>query len=112
MTISTHVLDTSIGRPAAGVDVRLQRAEPAAAGAERSAHGPTTTGASRTWPPAQSGAGGYCLTLRRRRPTFAARRRLVLLADQRRLRRSRDADGALPRAAAREPLGYSTYRGS
>ena len=25
MTISTHVLDTSIGRPAAGVPVRLQR---------------------------------------------------------------------------------------
>ena len=25
MTISTHVLDTSIGRPASGVDVRLQR---------------------------------------------------------------------------------------
>ena len=110
MTLSTHVLDATTGRPAAGVQVRLEH------------------GADVGWAPAWPGPDGRrraapavrprgCRRLRARRVPHHVRHRRVLHGSRRAvvLPRGHDhlrddrAGRALPRAAAAQPL-YSIPR--
>jgi 5-hydroxyisourate hydrolase len=112
MTISTHVLDTSIGRPAGAITVQLQRQT-----------GATWTDVSRAvtdkdgrvsdlLPPAgQAGAGGYRLTFdvgeyfrARGVESFYSKVSIDFVV--------RDAAGHYHVPLLLSPYGYSTYRGS
>ena len=112
MTISTHVLDTSIGRPAGAITVQLQRQ-----------HGATWTDVSRAvtdkdgrvtglLPPAgQAGAGGYRLTFdvgeyfrARGVESFYSTISIDFIV--------RDAAAHYHVPLLLSPYGYSTYRGS
>ena len=112
MTISTHVLDTSIGKPAASIVVQLQRQ-----------HGTTWVHVSRgstdrdgrvaaLLPPnAPPGAGGYRLTFEvgdyfeaRGVESFYSKITIDFIV--------RDAASHYHVPLLLSPYGYSTYRGS
>jgi len=112
MTISTHVLDTSIGRPAASVTVHLQRQS-----------GTTWTDVSKAVtdkdgrvsallaPSARVGAGGYRLAFdvgeyfrERGVESFYSRVSIDFVV--------RDAASHYHVPLLVSPYGYSTYRGS
>ena len=112
MTISTHVLDTSIGRPAPGVDVRLQRQEADAwvdvGHATTNEEGRVTTLAAAN---AHLGAGLYRLTFgagayfdRRGVHAFYGDITIEFIV--------RDAGAHYHVPLLVSPFGYSTYRGS
>ena len=105
VTISTHVLDTSIGRPAAAVTVHLQQQSGARVDGGVRRQSPITTGACAALLPsaAPSGAGGYRLTFdvgdyfrARGVESFYTSVSIDFLV--------RDTDGALPRAAAAQSV--------
>lgn len=112
MTISTHVLDTSIGRPAASITVQLQRQ-----------HGATWLDVSKAVtdkdgrvsallpPSAPPGAGGYRLTFDvgeyfrgRGVESFYSKVSIDFVV--------RDAAAHYHMPLLLSPYGYSTYRGS
>ena len=112
MTISTHVLDTSIGRPAVGVDVRLQQQQ----GDDWTDAGKGSTdedGRLTTLVAAQAhlGAGMYRLTFaagayfdRRGVHSFYGDITIEFIV--------RDAGSHYHVPLLVSPFGYSTYRGS
>ena len=111
--ITTHVLDTASGRPAEGVPVVLERADPNGGGWEVVGRGTTDAdGRQRALAPdGRRLAGGLPPHLRHRRLLHADRRAaffpevsVVFAIDE--------GERAPPRAAAARPVGYSTYRGS
>lgn len=114
--ISCHVLDTALGRPAAGLEVRLERC----IGAPEESSGWQLLGQTHTSADGRAagleGAGGRVLGLHRitfetegylRRtgqPVFYPRVQVQLIVDSR-------SDGYhVPLLLS--PFGYSTYRGS
>ena len=112
MTVSTHVLDTSIGRPAASVSVQLQRQNGAAwtdvskAVTDKDGRVPSLLP-----PSAPPGAGGYRLTFdvgeyfrARGVESFYSRISIDFIV--------RDADAHHHVPLLVSPYGYSTYRGS
>jgi 5-hydroxyisourate hydrolase len=111
MTISTHVLDTSIGRPAAGV--RVQLAALGASGTwERVFDGETDADGRipRLVPPGSASAGKYRLWFdvaayfgRRGTDTFYGTVMVEFIAH---------AEGHHHVPLLISPFGYSTYRGS
>ena len=112
MTISTHVLDTSIGRPASGVDVRLQRQEGDAwvdvGGGTTDEDGRVTTLVAAN---AHLGAGLYRLTFgagayfdRRGVHSFYGDITIEFIV--------RDGGAHYHVPLLVSPFGYSTYRGS
>lgn len=115
-TISTHVLDTAVGRPAAGVPVRLEhvRAEYAAAGPQLLGSGETDTDgrlrdllpAGRTLEPGTYrivfGTGAY----------FSARGLDAFYPEVSVLFRVAAAGEHYHVPLLLSPFGYSTYRGS
>lgn len=115
MSISTHVLDTSIGRPAAGVAVRLQRHE-GAAWSDVSAGATNDDGRVPELVPhsVQIAAGAYRLTFdvaayfqKRGVESFYREIAIDFVVS--------DAGGARARyhvPLLLSPYGYSTYRGS
>ncbi|MGH7528377.1 MAG: hydroxyisourate hydrolase [Gemmatimonadales bacterium] len=108
--ITSHVLDTSSGRPATGLRVRLERVEPAGLSAVASA---TTDpdGRIREWLPDGVPAGRYRLIFETG-AWFRAAGRETLYPEV--VIHFEVADGMphyhLPLLLA--PFGYSTYRGS
>ena len=108
--ITSHVLDVTAGRPAAGITVRLERLEGSRAELMASA-ATDADGRVRDWLPQGAGAGRYRLVFETG-PWFRAAGResiyseVVIHVDV--------AEGAahynLPMLLA--PFGYSTYRGS
>jgi len=112
MTVSTHVLDTSIGRPAASVIVQLQRQSGAAWTDVSTAVTDKDGRVSALFPPsAHPGAGGYRLTFDvgeyfrgRGVESFYSRVSIDFVV--------RDAAAHYHVPLLLSPYGYSTYRGS
>ena len=112
MTISTHVLDTSIGRPAASVNVQLQRQNGATWTDVFSAVTDKDGRVPDLLPPAgQTGAGGYRLTFdvgeyfrARGLESFYSKVSIDFVV--------RDVAGHYHVPLLLSPYGYSTYRGS
>ncbi len=108
--ITSHVLDTSSGRPAAGLRVRLERIETAGSVAVASA-ATDADGRIRDWLPDGVPAGQYRLIFETG-AWFRAAGRETLYPEV--VIRFEVADGMphhhLPLLLA--PFGYSTYRGS
>jgi 5-hydroxyisourate hydrolase len=115
-TISTHVLDTSLGRPAAGVPVRLERvwAEHAAEGVQPLGSGRTDEdGRLRDLVP-DGGAlepGNYRLVFGTA-TYFSARRVQGFYPEVSILFQIRAAGEHYHVPLLLSPFGYSTYRGS
>jgi 5-hydroxyisourate hydrolase len=112
MTLSTHVLDTSIGRPAASVAIRLQRNDDGrwidVAEEATNADGRV---ASLLPPDAPSAAGGYRLSFdagayfqRRGVESFYSTIAIEFVA--------RDPAAHYHVPLLLSPFGYATYRGS
>ncbi|HEY2433909.1 MAG TPA: hydroxyisourate hydrolase [Vicinamibacterales bacterium] len=112
MTVSTHVLDTSAGRPAAGLCVQLLRIEGATATVLSSAETSPDGRVSALVPPAiDAGAGAYRLAFEvgayyasHGRDTFYGTVSIDFIVS--------DAAGHYHVPLLVSPFGYSTYRGS
>lgn len=110
-TITTHVLDTAAGRPAAGLEVRLERLE---AGGDRPVASGQTDGSGRvrTWSgEAEVGAGQYRLSfdtgawsLAAGRPVFYPR---VIIEFE-----VQEGESHYHMPLLLAPFSYTTYRGS
>jgi 5-hydroxyisourate hydrolase len=109
--ITTHVLDTSVGRPAAGVRVTLEVRE-GAAGWERLGHGATDAdGRLRNLAPQPQPAGIYRLTFDTR-AYFESRHTASFYPEVAIVFEVRDAAAKYHVPLLISPYGYSTYRGS
>jgi len=110
--ITTHVLDVSLGRPAAGVSVILE-AQSAAGGWEEAARGATDfDGRLLEWAAAKTlPAGTYRLTFDTR-AYFAARKIATLYPQVVIVFEVRDTQEDYHIPLLLSPFGYSTYRGS
>jgi len=112
MTISTHVLDTSIGKPAAAVFVQLQRQSGATwADVSKAVTDKDGRVAGLLSSAGQAGAGGYRLTFdvgeyfrARGVESFYSRISIDFVV--------RDAAAHYHVPLLLSPYGYSTYRGS
>lgn len=112
MTISTHVLDTSIGRPAASIIVQLQRQTGTAWAVMSKAVTDKDGRVTALFPPSSAaGAGGYRLTFdvgeyfrARGVESFYAKVSIDFVV--------RDAAAHYHVPLLLNPYGYSTYRGS
>lgn len=112
MTISTHVLDTSIGRPAASITVQLQRQHGAARTDVSKAVTDRDGRVSALFPPsAPAGAGGYRLTFdvgeyfrARGVESFYSKVSIDFVV--------RDVAAHYHVPLLLSPYGYSTYRGT
>lgn len=112
MTISTHVLDTSLGRPAVAITVQFQRQTDGTWIDVSSAVTDKDGRVSDLLPPAApAGAGGYRLTFdvgeyfrARGVESFYSRVSIDFVV--------RDAAGHYHVPLLLSPFGYSTYRGS
>jgi 5-hydroxyisourate hydrolase len=109
--ITSHVLDTSAGRPAAGLTVRLEQSGPGAGRAPLASATTDTDGRVGDWLPGGVPAGRYRLVFETG-PWFRAAGRDTLYAEV--VVDFEVQDGAshyhLPLLLS--PFGYSTYRGS
>ena len=110
--ITTHVLDTALGRPAEGIDVRLERAEGASSFGEIARGRTNADGRIGDLLPAGSlAAGTYRLTFdvagyfeRTSRPSFYPEVAVAFTIE------GPDEHYHVPLLLS--PYGYSTYRGS
>jgi 5-hydroxyisourate hydrolase len=109
--ITTHVLDVSVGRPAANVAVMLE-AQPSSGQWTEAARGTTDAdGRLRDWPAAKAVAAGiYRLTFDTR-AYFAARKVASLYPQIVIVFEVRDAQEHYHIPLLLSPFGYSTYRG-
>ena len=110
--ISTHVLDTSLGRPAAGVAVRLLRHD----GSEWTELASATTGAdgrvTELLPPGSVSAAGTYRLIFDAAAYFAARHAETFYADITVDVVVRDPSQHHHVPLLLSPFGYSTYRGT
>ena len=109
MTLSTHVLDTSIGRPASGVRVRLSQRLPQGDWGDVADGTTNSDGRIAGWPRPLA-AGAYRLTFDVS-AYFAARRLETFYTDVTVEFVARD-EGHYHVPLLVSPFGYSTYRGS
>jgi 5-hydroxyisourate hydrolase len=110
--ITTHVLDVSVGRPAANVAVILETQSPAGHWAETARGTTDADGRLRDWPAAKVVAAGiYRLTFDTR-AYFAARKVASLYPQVMIVFEVRDAQEHYHIPLLLSPFGYSTYRGS
>ena len=110
--ITTHVLDVSLGRPAANVSVILEAQSAAGQWAETARGVTDADGRLRDWPAAKTmPAGTYRLTFDIR--TYFSSRKITSLYPQVViLFEVRDAQEHYHIPLLLSPFGYSTYRGS
>jgi len=109
--ITTHVLDTSLGQPAAGVPVTLD-ARDAAAGWKQLGRGTTDAdGRLRNLAPGPLPAGTYRLTFETR-AYFESRQTVSFYPEIAIVFEVRDAAAKYHVPLLISPYGYSTYRGS
>jgi 5-hydroxyisourate hydrolase len=115
MTISTHVLDASLGTPAAGVSVTLSRLEIGWLDVESG----VTDAHGRHRFLADAPAGTYCLTFGtgayfavRSVATFYPEVAITFTIPQRLEEEGADATGHFHVPLLLSPFAYSTYRGS
>ena len=110
--ITTHVLDVSVGRPAANVAVTLKAQSSAGQWTEVARGTTDADGRLRDWPAAKAvTAGTYRLTFDTR-AYFAARRVASLYPQIVIVFEVRDAQEHYHIPLLLSPFGYSTYRGS
>lgn len=108
--ITTHVLDTSLGRPAAGVPVTLETRE--GTGWKQLGRGTTDAdGRLRNLAPQQLPAGTYRLTFDTR-VYFESRHTASFYPEVAIVFEVRDAAAKYHVPLLISPYGYSTYRGS
>ncbi len=109
--ITTHVLDTSVGRPAPGISVTLDVRE-GAAGWRQLAHGTTDAdGRLRSLAPQPLPAATYRLTFDTR-AYFDSRQTASFYPEVAIVFEVRDAAAKYHVPLLISPYGYSTYRGS
>ncbi len=112
MSLSTHVLDAALGRPAAGVDVRLERRGDGGTWATVAAGQTGTDGRLAGWlPDGEPAAGVYRLTFGTG-AYFAARGLATLYPEVTVTVEVRAAGEHLHLPVLLSPYAYSTYRGS
>ena len=110
-TISTHILDLALGRPAAGIEVTLERAD--TAGHFKSVGRGTTDADGRI-----ASFGGADATASRYRlnflvePYFMAQNIVAFFPEVEVLFAVREGDERCHVPLLLSPFGYSTYRGS
>jgi 5-hydroxyisourate hydrolase len=110
--ITTHVLDVSLGRPAANVSVILEAQSSAGQWTEAARGATDADGRLRDWPAAKAvPAGIYRLTFDTR-AYFAARKIESLYPHVIIAFEVRDAQEHYHIPLLLSPFGYSTYRGS
>lgn len=109
--ISTHVLDTSLGRPAAGVPVTLDARDGASAWKRLGSGATDTDGRLRNLAPQPLPAGTYRLTFDTR-AYFEARQTQSFYPEVAIVFEIRDAAAKYHVPLLISPFGYSTYRGS
>ena len=111
MTISTHVLDTSIGRPAAGIEIRLSALDAGGSWGERDRARTDDNGRVANLGAGESSGRAYCLsfdvgTYFRERGVDS----FYSLINVEFVITDPDAHYHVPLLVS--PYGYSTYRGS
>jgi len=110
--ITTHVLDLSLGRPAANVSVILEAQSLAGLWTETARGATDADGRLRDWPAAKTlPAGTYRLTFDTR-AYFAAHKIASLYPQVVIVFEVRDAQEHYHIPLLLSPFGYSTYRGS
>jgi 5-hydroxyisourate hydrolase len=110
--ITTHVLDVSLGRPAANVSVLLEAQSPPGQWTEAARGTTDADGRQREWAAAKSMPPGiYRLTFDTR-AYFAARKIASLYPQVVIVFEVRDAEEHYHIPLLLSPFGYSTYRGS
>ena len=111
-TLSTHVLDTSLGKPAAGITVVLESVDPTGSGAEALGDG-ITDGDGRVGSigPERLAAGDYRLRFASG-GYFAARGVEAFYPEVVVVFTIADVDQHYHVPVLLNPFGYSTYRGS
>jgi 5-hydroxyisourate hydrolase len=110
--ITTHVLDLSLGRPAANVAVILETQSSAGQWTEAARGATDSDGRLRDWPAAKTlPAGTYRLTFDTR-TYFASRKTASLYPQVAIVFEVRDAQEHCHIPLLLSPFGYSTYRGS
>jgi len=110
--ITTHVLDLSLGRPAANVSVILEAQSLAGLWTETARGATDADGRLRDWPAAKTlPAGTYRLTFDTR-DYFAAHKIASLYPQVVIVFEVRDAQEHYHIPLLLSPFGYSTYRGS
>lgn len=112
MSLSTHVLDTAAGRPAAGVAVRLDRCDPDGGWTELASGQTGPDGRLSGWlPDGQPAAGRHRLTFGTG-GYFAGQGVATLYPEVTITFEVSDAGGHYHLPVLLSPFGYSTYRGS
>jgi 5-hydroxyisourate hydrolase len=110
--ITTHVLDLSLGKPAANIAVILETQSSGGVWSEVARGATDTDGRLRDWPAAKTlPAGMYRLTFETR-AYFAARKIASLYPHIVVVFEVRDAQEHYHIPLLLSPFGYSTYRGS
>jgi 5-hydroxyisourate hydrolase len=110
--ITTHVLDVSLGRPAANVSVILEAQSPSGNWTEAARGATDADGRLREWAAAKTlTAGTYRLTFDTR-AYFAGRKMPSLYPQIIIVFEVRDAEEHYHIPLLLSPFGYSTYRGS
>jgi 5-hydroxyisourate hydrolase len=110
--ITTHVLDTSIGRPAANIAVILEAQSPGGSWSEVARSATDADGRLRDWPAAKSLPTGMYRLIFDPKPYFAARKITSLYPQIVIVFEVREAQEHYHIPLLLSPFGYSTYRGS
>jgi 5-hydroxyisourate hydrolase len=110
--ITTHVLDTSTGRPAANVPVILEAQSSGAAWSEVARGATDADGRLRDWPAAKTQPTGTYRLIFDTKAYFAVRKITGLYPQIVIVFEVRDAQEHYHIPLLLSPFGYSTYRGS
>jgi len=110
--ITTHVLDVSLGRPAANVSVILEAQSVRGEWAEAARGTTDADGRLRDWPAAKAVPGGTYRLIFDTRAYFASRKIQSLYPQVVIVFEVRDAQEHYHIPLLLSPFGYSTYRGS
>ena len=110
--ITTHVLDVSLGKPAANVAVVLETHSPGGSWSEVARGVTDTDGRLRDWPAAKALVAGTYRLVFDTRAYFATRKVASLYPQIVIVFEVRDAQEHYHIPLLLSPFGYSTYRGS
>ena len=110
--ITTHVLDTSIGRPAANIQVILETQSSGGSWSEIARGATDTDGRLRDWPAAKSLPAGMYRLIFDPKAYFAARNVASFFPQVVIVFEVREAQEHYHIPLLLSPFGYSTYRGS
>ena len=110
--ITTHVLDISIGRPAANIAVVLETQSSGGSWSELARGATDADGRLRDWPAAQALPTGMYRLIFDTKPYFAGRNVACLYPQVVIVFEVRDAQEHYHIPLLLSPFGYSTYRGS